>query len=339
MPSSIDLFPELWQHLRAMRARDRVAHAYLLVGDNEAVLRDATREWAAAIVCMTPVNGMPCGACAACASFATGAYREWNELKPKSKSRQILVDEVRDFEAKISLTPAKGFRKIGVIFEADRLNANAQNAFLKTLEEPPGNLVLLLVTTHPQRLLATIRSRCQLLTWRLNKQTFDILESVDIIPALIPMKRGAGAAVALKSAAALKQAFKQLMALAQTREPEVDKELEAVTDQDPAMKKRLLEERANRIQAEYIRLKTQLCGVIETWFQQRFSQLKKSQNNPPPNPELSPAETAAKALPVLDARADADEALKLTAGLAGNLDEALALEAFCLTICKKSITP
>lgn len=339
MPSSIDLFPELWQRLHSLRARDRVAHAYLLVGDNEGVLRDATREWAAAIVCMTPTNGAPCGACDACASFATGVYREWNELEPKSKSRQILVDEVRDFESKINLTPARGFRKIGVIFEADRLNTNAQNAFLKTLEEPPGNLVLLLVTTQPQRLLATIRSRCQLLTWRLNKQTFDILESVDIIPALTPLKRGAGAAVALKSAAALKQAFKELMDLAKAREPEIDKDLQAVTDQDPAMKKRLIEQRENNVKAEYVRLKTQLCGVIETWFHQRFSQLKKSDKNPPPNPELTLVETTAGKLPILDARADVDEALKLTRGLAGNLDEALALEAFCLAVCKKSISP
>lgn len=338
MPSSIDLFPELWRHLRTMRDRNRVAHAYLLVGDNEQLLRDATREWAAAIACMRPVNGAPCGTCEACTSFATGAYREWNELKPKSKSRQILVDEMRDFESKISLTPAKGFRKIGVIFEADRLNVNAQNAFLKTLEEPPGNLVLLLATTQPQRLLPTIRSRCQLLTWRLNKQTFDVLASVDILPALIPMKRGAGAAVAMKSAAVLKQAFKQLMELAKSREPETDQELQAVADQDPALKKRLSEQRENNIKAEYVHLKTQLCGVIETWFQQRLSQLKQDDCYCPPNPELVAGKNTIKGLSLLEAKADADEALKLTRGLAGNLDEALALEAFCLSVCKKSIT-
>ncbi|MDT8390634.1 MAG: hypothetical protein RRC34_09025 [Lentisphaeria bacterium] len=336
MLSSCDLFPELWRHLHAMRAKDRIAHAYLLVGDDEAVLRAAARDWAATIVCMMPVNGAPCGTCDACASFATGAYREWNELKPISKSRQILVDDMREFESKISLTPAKGFRKIGVIFEADRLNVNAQNAFLKTLEEPPGNLVLLLVTTQPQRLLPTIRSRCQLLTWRLNKQTFDVLESVDIIPALIPMKRGAGAAVALRSAAVLKHAFKQLMDLAKQKEPEIDQDLQAVADQDPALKKRLVEQRENNIKAEYVRLKTQLCGVIETWFHQRFSHVKKTGKNSPPNPELTHPESTGDIGSVLDARADADEALKLTRGLAGNLDEALAIEAFCLTVCKKN---
>ena len=336
MPASSDLFPKLWQRLHTMRARNRVAHAYLLAGDDENLLADVTREWAAAIVCMTPVNGAPCGACDACASFKTGAYREWTELKPTSKSRQILVDQMREFESKVSLTPAKGFRKIGVVYDADRMNANAQNAFLKTLEEPPGNLVLLLVTTQPQRLLATIRSRCQLLTWRLNKQSFDILESVDLIPALTPMRRGAGAAVALKSAMKLKQAFNQLMDLAKAKEPDMDEDLEAVASQDPGLKKRLLEQREARIQAEYVRLKTQLCGAIETWYQQRFSQLKAGDKYLPPNPECSPAEISAKALPILEAKADADEALKLTRGLAGNLDEALALEAFCLTICKKN---
>lgn len=81
-------------------------------------------------------------------------------VRPVMKSRRISVEEIRDLEHPLHLGSAAGTCKVGVIVDADRMSDNAANAFLKTLEEPPANTLLLLLTANPQRLLPTILSRC-----------------------------------------------------------------------------------------------------------------------------------------------------------------------------------
>jgi DNA polymerase III subunit delta' len=81
-------------------------------------------------------------------------------VRPRKKSRIINVDEIRDLERTLQLAAPGGACKVGVITEADRLTDSSANAFLKTLEEPPRNTLLLLLTANPQRLLPTILSRC-----------------------------------------------------------------------------------------------------------------------------------------------------------------------------------
>ena len=91
---------------------------------------------------------------------------EWHpdvfSIRPSKKLRFISVDDTRELIRNIQHSPQKGDRKVALIYEVDRLNASAANAFLKTLEEPPLNTTILLLTTRPYSLLATIRSRCQL---------------------------------------------------------------------------------------------------------------------------------------------------------------------------------
>ncbi len=81
-------------------------------------------------------------------------------IRPRSKSRRISVAEIRDLEHTLHLAAPKGMTKVGVIVDADRMNEQAENAFLKTLEEPPNGTLLLLLTAHTHRLLPTILSRC-----------------------------------------------------------------------------------------------------------------------------------------------------------------------------------
>lgn len=81
-------------------------------------------------------------------------------VRPRMKSRRIGVEEIRNLEHTLHLAAPGGACKVGVITEADRMNDQAANAFLKTLEEPPQNTLLLLLTANPQRLLPTILSRC-----------------------------------------------------------------------------------------------------------------------------------------------------------------------------------
>lgn len=81
-------------------------------------------------------------------------------VRPKSKSRRIKVEQMREIEKPFHLAAPEGTWKVGVIIDADRMGEEAANAFLKTLEEPPDDCLLLLLTTAPARLLPTIRSRC-----------------------------------------------------------------------------------------------------------------------------------------------------------------------------------
>lgn len=80
--------------------------------------------------------------------------------RPSNKMRQIHADQVRSLITDIQHSPSQGAKKVAILYEADRLNLSAANAFLKTLEEPPGDTTILLLTTKPYALLDTIRSRC-----------------------------------------------------------------------------------------------------------------------------------------------------------------------------------
>ncbi len=92
--------------------------------------------------------------------FPPKHHPDFFALRPAGKSRQIVADATRDLIGRIQVSPQISHRKVAVIYEADRMNTAAANIFLKTLEEPPANTTILLLTTRPYSLLATIRSRC-----------------------------------------------------------------------------------------------------------------------------------------------------------------------------------
>jgi len=117
-------------------------------------------------------------------------------LRPSKKSRIISVDDTRETIRKIQHSPQAGDRKVAIVFEVDRFNTSAANAFLKTLEEPPLNTTILLMTTRPHSLLATIRSRCQLFRLPTEAHSFDDPQCPSLARKLSkmarrPAKRGA----------------------------------------------------------------------------------------------------------------------------------------------------
>lgn len=91
---------------------------------------------------------------------ALSTHPDFHLVRPESKSRRILIDQMRQLEGDLSTKPVAGKKKIAVIQDADRLMEQAANAFLKTLEEPPPDTIILLTSTLPDALLATILSRC-----------------------------------------------------------------------------------------------------------------------------------------------------------------------------------
>lgn len=127
----------------------RLAHALLLQGASLETLDEACRTLAARILETKNPTKHP--------DFFT--------IRPANKMRRISVDETRTLIRDIAQTANQGGRKVAVVYEADRFNVQAANAFLKTLEEPPSNTTIFLLTTRPYDLLATIRSRCLLLSF------------------------------------------------------------------------------------------------------------------------------------------------------------------------------
>ncbi len=147
-------------YLKRAIDRERVVSGYLFTGPEGVGKALAASVFAAALNC--PVSpGGGCGECPDCRAVARGGHPDVHHLAPSSKSRQILVEDIRRTRRSVYLAARGDNWKVFLVEEADRMNPAAQNAFLKTLEEPPRKTALILITPHPARLLPTIRSRCQ----------------------------------------------------------------------------------------------------------------------------------------------------------------------------------
>lgn len=147
--------------------RGRLGHAYLLEGSELDILETVARTLAKTLNCTNPVRSGPngpsvdcCDSCPPCRGTDQATHPDVHWLRPESKSRVIRAEQMRDLLDVMHLKPNDDGYKVAVLAGADRLNPQAANIFLKTLEEPPQRSVMLLLTTEPQRLLETIVSRC-----------------------------------------------------------------------------------------------------------------------------------------------------------------------------------
>ena len=133
-------------------------HALLFVGPKGSGKTTAARIFAKALNCPNVTNGDPCGKCEICVEIASGASVDVMEIDGASNRK---IDDVREIRDKISLSPSRLTKKVYIIDEVHMLTKEAFNALLKTLEEPPVHAVFVLCTTEPEKLPATIISRCQ----------------------------------------------------------------------------------------------------------------------------------------------------------------------------------
>ena len=136
---------------------DRVGHAYLLSGPRGTGKTTAARVLAKVLNCENAADGEPCSECASCKAIEGGTSFDLHELDAASNNK---VDDVRELLKKVALgTP--GRRKVYLLDEVHMLSPGAENALLKTLEEPPDHVVFVLATTEPHKVVTTIRSRTQ----------------------------------------------------------------------------------------------------------------------------------------------------------------------------------
>lgn len=158
-----------WTRLQSLRSR--ASQGLLFQGMKGIGKLDLAINFARSLLCQHPLDsGFSCGQCPSCHWFEQGSHPDFRYLQPESEteeaepgkkpSRQISVDQIRGLSDFMGMTAHQGGRRVVIIHPAEAMNANAANALLKNLEEPPPGLLFILVTHKPQALLPTLLSRC-----------------------------------------------------------------------------------------------------------------------------------------------------------------------------------
>ncbi len=174
------LQPSVIGSLRAMLSRHRLPHALLFEGPQASGQMEIARALAKILFCEKP-GDEACDACADCRLADAGAHPDFFLLQPEADSRTIKMEEVRTMLTRVSLRPLRAKFKVFLVHRAECLNEVGQSALLKTLEEPEGNSVFILISHAPEAILATVRSRSQALNFRPRPVSDE--ESAEIEPA------------------------------------------------------------------------------------------------------------------------------------------------------------
>ena len=153
----------LRQHISA----DRLRHAYLFSGPRGVGRRTLALNFAQAINCPSPTApGVPCGTCRTCLQIARMQQADLTIIQSEAEGESLKVDQVRDLQRSLSLAPYESAYRVALLLRFEEATAGAQNALLKTLEEPNERVILLVTADEPENLLPTIVSRCEQLRLR-----------------------------------------------------------------------------------------------------------------------------------------------------------------------------
>ncbi len=152
-----------WQRLLQWQAQGKLPHALMLSGQGGIGKAHFARAAAQYLLCSAPRSGLACGSCRACELNLAGSHPDLLWVQPQEAGKAVKVDQIRELADFVAKTAQQGGMKLAVIAPAEAMNVNAANALLKSLEEPAGDTLLILVSHSAGRVMATLRSRCQLL--------------------------------------------------------------------------------------------------------------------------------------------------------------------------------
>jgi len=158
---------EQWQQLVSRRQQAKLPHAILLSGAEGLGKHQFAKQFSESLLCHdNDENGAACGQCRGCLLLKAGSHPDIKWIEPEEAGKAIKVDQIRSLAAFTPLSAQfeQGYKVI-LIGPAESMNRAAANSLLKTLEEPADNTILILLSSAPQQLLATIRSRCQRLNF------------------------------------------------------------------------------------------------------------------------------------------------------------------------------
>jgi DNA polymerase-3 subunit delta' len=327
--------------------RGRLGHAYLFYGADFAELEAVARTLAKTLNCEQPKRRGAagqvvdcCDACLSCRKIDSDNHPDVMWVRPESKLRQIRIEQMverpnslRPLLPMMHLKPTEARFKVGIVVSADRMNDNAGNAFLKTLEEPPAASILILLTTEPQRVMETILSRCLRLNFggeggRPREAAFASwltgFTSLAAEPRTL-LGRYELLSSLLKRLGEIKEATETAMA---KQSP-----LETHAEIDAALKEKWEEEMAAATESEYRRQRAELLAGVQWWLRDVWLQTMELGREMFTYADLAPdtARVAGRLSP-----AQAMENLRLLEKaqrlLTTNVQEALALEVSLLEL-------
>ncbi len=334
-------FPRQMQGVQLLQrslARGRLGHAYLFTGHQLEELESLARTLAKTLNCRKPVKtgGVPtdcCDDCPTCRKIDNDTHADMHWARPESKSRVVTVEQMRELMREIQLKPTEAEYKVAIITAADRLNPQAANAFLKTLEEPPAKSVLILLTTEPQRILETVLSRCLRLNF-----------SGDAVPPLDPAQSewlaqfGALAATEQKTLLGRYRLLDVLLQKLGEIRARVDETLTARSplqryeDVERDLREKWEDELAAAIEAEYRRQRADLILLVQWWLRDVWLHALAAGNELLNFPQIAGAEAVARRLTPRRAVENLQILEQTQRLLHTNVQEALALEVSLLKL-------
>ena len=326
------------QLLQRSLARGRLGHAYLFTGHQIEALENLAGNLAKTLNCLHPVKtgGAAtdcCETCLSCKKISGENHPDIHWARPESKSRIITIDQIRDLMREIQLKPAEAPFKVAVIAGADRLNAQAANAFLKTLEEPPPRSVLILLSTEPSRILETILSRCLRLNF--SAETTRALEAEQSVWL---QQFSAAAASEQKSLFGryrlLDSLLQRLGAIrAQTEEQLTARSpLEKYDEAEKDLREKWETELAAAVEAEYRRRRGEVLLLLQWWLRDVWLHTLAAGEALLHLPQIAGADEVARRLTSRQARENLLVLEQTQRLLFTNVQEALALEVGLLKL-------
>jgi len=337
-------FPEqqdVVQLLQRSLERGRLGHAYLFCGTELGELEGVARTLAKTLDCEQPprrgASGLPldcCDTCSTCRKIDSDNHPDVFWIRPESKMRVITVEQMRDLMQTVHLKPAQAARKVAVIVGADRLNVQAGNAFLKTLEEPPADSTLILLSTEPQRMLETILSRCLRLNFAGESARLREPSLVLWLKNLSEMAAGEQRSL-LSRYRLLSVLLNKLNEAKASIEEGLTKRspLERYDDADPHLREKWEEELKAAIEAEYRRQRSDLLVGVQWWLRDVWLETLRLGQEMFTYPELAQAVKAIARRITPDQAMENLRLLEQTQRLlASNVQEALVLEVGLLRL-------
>ena len=153
-----------WKYFVQARAANHLPHALLLVGEEGIAKYILAKRMAKSLLCMQPIEFESCGKCQSCKTYESGANPDYTQIELAEDKQQISVDQIRKLNEFLTYTRSFNTHRVAIINPIERMNNNAANSLLKSLEEPANNSVIILVASNLSKILPTIKSRCQLIS-------------------------------------------------------------------------------------------------------------------------------------------------------------------------------